>query len=253
MKRNLVTLATVVVAVAAAAFWVRAQPVPAEAAVVKCIAAQLTPGETESLGASGSMARDGEVIRVRRADYLGCRGYAAFFAGNDDRSALASALVSALEGSADFRRGMQRAAWSRQGYRGALGDQLTSLTIMSGQQTVERVWGTGCNKLTQAHANELRDIELPLLTAMAGTQGWVPSADRARALAGAIIDQGKYHALQGAEDAGRDCTNPALNAGLVRQQEAAAQFMSGTHPAARGCKARATEGEFMLVCGESAK
>lgn len=253
MKRILFTLSVLVLGVAATAIWVHSRPTPAAATVAQCIAGQLTPVEKENLGASGALAGAGEVIRVQRTDFLGCRGAVGFFADKDERADLAKALVSALEGSADFRRGMQSATWARQGYRGALGAQLTALTILSGHQTVERVWGTGCNKVTQAQADELRDIELPLLTAMAGTQGWVPSADRARLIAETIINQGKYHALHSAENAGRECSNPAMNAGLVRQQEAAAQFIAGTHPGALGCKAVAEEGEFVLVCGGGKK
>lgn len=253
MKRIFFTLSALILGVAATAFWMHSQAPRETTAVAKCIAGQLTPAEKESLGASGAMASEGEVIRVQRTDFLGCRGTAGFFANKDERAGLAKALVPLLEGSADFRRGMQSAAWARQGYRGALGAQLTALTILSGHQTVERVWAAGCNKLTQAQADELRDIELPLLTAMAGTQGWVTSADRARLLAQAILDQSKYHALRSAEDAGRECTNPAMTAGLVRQQEAASQFTSGTHPGALGCKAVAEEGEYVLVCGGATK
>ena len=253
MKRILFTLSALILLACATAFGVRSLPAPDTASVAQCIAKKLTPAEKESLGASGAMAGSGELIRVRRTDFLSCRGFTGFFASKEDRASLAQALVPALEGSAEFRRGMQSAIWARQGYRGDLGAQLTALTVMSGHQTVERVWGIGCNKVTQAQADELRDIELPLLTAMAGTQGWVASADRARLLAETIINQGKYHALHGAEDAGRECTNPGMNAGLVRQQEAAAQFMEGTHPGAAGCKARAEEGEYVLVCGGGKK
>lgn len=249
MKRIIFTLSALVLGVAATTFWVHGQPATVAATVAQCIAGQLTPSEKESLGASGAMAGAGEIIRVQRSDFLGCRGKVGFFASKEERADIAKALIPALEGSAEFRRGMQNATWARQGYRGDLGAQLTALTILSGQQAVERVWGTGCNKLTQAQADELRDIELPLLTAMAGTQGWVSSVDRARLVADTIINQGKYHALHGAEAAGLACANPAMNAGLVRQQEAAAQFLNGAHPGAQGCKAVAEEGEFVLVCG----
>jgi hypothetical protein len=253
MKRILFTLSVLVVGALATAWWVSTRPALAVDAVAQCIASKLTPFEKEKLGASGAMAGDGEVIRVSRWDFLDCRGNAAIFASKPERVELAKALIPALEKSSDFQRGMQAAAWNRQGFRGALGDRLTALTIFSGRQTVERVWGMGCNKLSKVQADELRDIELPLLTAMAGTQGWVTTADRARAVADNIINQGKYHALMGAESAASDCANPAMSAGLLRQQEDALKFMAGTHPGALGCKAVAEGGEFVLVCGAAAK
>lgn len=249
----LFTLSLTAVAVVAGATWVYHQPKPEPEKVAQCIAAQLTPAEKTTLGASGAMAGEGEVIRIRRADFLGCRGTAAFFASEENRVALAKVIVPVMENSDEFRWGVQSAAWSRQGFRGALGAQLTSLSVQSGRQTVERVWGVGCNKVSPRQADELRDIELPLLTAMAGTQGWVASADRARLVAENIINQGKYHALKSAEDAGRDCSNPALNAGLVRQQEGATQFLNGVHPGAQGCKAVPEAGEFILTCGAGPK
>lgn len=251
MKRALFafTLSVGLLGAAASAYWANSQPARSPEAMAQCIAKQLTGPEKEQLGASGAMAGAGQVIRVQRGDFLSCRGKAGLLASSEERTALAGALVRALDDSSDFRRGMQSAAWTRKGYRGAVRDELTALTLLSAHNTLQRVWATGCQKITPDQSDELRDIELPLLTARAGTQGWATSAQAARLLADDIINQAKYHALKGAEAAGQTCSNAMMAAGLARQQEAAAQFLAGTNPAVPGCRVVVEKGEYLLSCG----
>jgi len=245
----LVSLAGLALTGAATTLWLKSQPVRSPDVVAQCIAAQLSGAEKAQLGSSATFGGVGGTVRLRRLDYLGCRGAGGVVANAETRAREAQELTQVLSASPDFRGGLQRAAWARSGYHGDAKEQLTQLTIMSARHAVQRAWAVGCQKLTPAQADELRDMELPLLTVISGTNGWVDSVPRARQLASGILEQAKFHAVAEASSAGADCEDRAMASGLDIQRNAASQFLAGTHPSAPGCKVVAEQGEFVLQCG----
>lgn len=253
MKRLLLAGSGTLLLCAVSVFWLRGQPqVPADS-FAQCAAAQLSGPDRERLGAAASVDDEGGQVRLRRFDFLGCRGTVAVFAPRASMVEQGRALARRLQETPEFRRGLQSAAWGRAGYHGPARAALTDITLLSAQQAVQRAWAVSCNQLSEAQATELRDIETPLWTAVAGYQGWAGTAAQARQLAGQVLDQAKYHAVAGAKAAGASCDNPGMVAGLALQQQAASRFLAGLHPRAPGCKVAVEEGEYVLSCATPAQ
>jgi hypothetical protein len=238
---------------AATAVWLANQPAVPAGEFAQCAAARLSGAERTRLGETASVDAEGGLVRLRRFDYLGCRGASGVFASRAVMTGQGRALAQLLAATPEYRRGLQSAAWGRAGYHGTARSTLTELTLLSAQQAVQRAWGQSCSRLTEGQAAELRDIEPALLTAVAGYQGWAGTAAQARQLAEQMLDQAKYHAVASANAAAASCTDAGMAAGLARQQQAAGHFLAGLHPLAPGCKVVLEQGDYVLACTAPAK